>query len=68
MRERYIQRLKKRINVHLDSMSARRWTRREMDRVCTRLSYVVGDGITDNDLRIYVRITNRELIGRRRES
>ena len=65
MKERYLQRMKVRINVHLDAMSARRWTRREMNKVCKRLAYVVGDGITDSDLRIFVRITNRELIGRR---
>ena len=64
--DRYIQRMKVRINIQLDNMSVRRWTRREMDKVCKRLAYVVGDGITDADLRIFVRITNRELIGRRK--
>ena len=65
MKDRFLQRMKVRINIQLDAMSARRWTRREMDKVCNRLSYVVGDGLTDNDLRVYVRITNRELLGRR---
>ncbi len=64
IRDRYIATMRRRINAQLDAMSLPHWSRRDTLTVCERLYYVAGEGISDSDLRVYVRITNRELIGR----
>lgn len=43
------------------------WSERETRRLLTRLDNVAGDGVTDPDLRVIVRLYNRELVGRRRK-
>jgi hypothetical protein len=65
MSERFVLRLQTRVNEMLATMDLPRWETAEMHRFAKRMRYVVGDNLTDRDLHVLVRVTNREFLGRR---
>lgn len=68
MRERRRMQYKLRIRAMIKDMALTAWTRAEMTRLLNRIVYISGEeGVTDPDLRVIVRLYNRELIGRRKE-
>lgn len=63
--ERYRASMARRVLDMRDQLEYEPWTRRETNDLIERLSFIAGEGINDVDLRVLVRLYNRELIGRR---
>ncbi len=64
MRARLRMRYKRRARAMIKDMHVRHWTAPDMLRFLDRLELIAGDAVVERDLRVLVRMYNRELIGR----
>jgi hypothetical protein len=57
--------MRRRADLLCAEMGLPLWTDSEISPLMSRLAFIAGEGLTDPDLRVIVRLYNRELIGRR---